>query len=100
MPTQEERFLALEPRHKEVVEAVKEINHYVTMMYGVIGQQGVDIRDIKIGMRAMDERLVTIDTHLSSLDPRLTTLEHNVNSRFDHLEKLLIDRLPPAWVIE
>ncbi|GHO89937.1 hypothetical protein KSZ_79430 [Dictyobacter formicarum] len=79
----------LEQAHNDVVEAVKDINHYVTMMYGVVGKQGVDIRDIKIGVRSIDERLTALDT-------RLTTLEQNVNSRFDRLEKLLLDRLPPA----
>ncbi len=69
MPTQEERLQTLEQAHKQVSEAVKDVNHYVTMIYGVVGKQEVDLRDIKISIRSLDERL--------------TALEHTVNSRFE-----------------
>jgi peptidoglycan hydrolase CwlO-like protein len=71
MPTQEERLSNLELAHKDIVEAVKDINHYVTMMYGVVGQQGVDIRETKISLRSVNERLEIVDRRLDSQDKKL-----------------------------
>ncbi len=73
MPTQEERLLTLEYGYQQVSESVKDMNHYVTLMYGVIGKQEVDIREIKISLR--------------SLDNRLTSLEQSVNNRFDAVDQ-------------
>lgn len=71
MPTQEERILNLEQAHKDAIEAVKDINHYVTLMYGVAGKQEVDIREIKISLRSVNEQLDAVDRRLDVVDHRL-----------------------------
>jgi hypothetical protein len=74
MPTQEERLSNLELGHKDITEAVKDINHYVTMMYGVVGQQGVDIRETKISLRSVNEHLESQDKKLDQILGLLSTL--------------------------
>lgn len=96
MPTQEERLFNLEQVHKDFSESLKDLNHYVTMAIGIVGKQELDIREIKISLRSIDDRLTSFE---ESVNSRFEALEQNVNGlhgRFDHLEKLLLDRLPPA----
>jgi gag gene protein p17 (matrix protein). len=67
MPVQEERLSNLERAHKEVSEAVKDINHYVTMIYGVVGKQEIDVKDVKLALRAVNERLESQDKKLDQI---------------------------------
>ena len=73
MPTQEERLSNLELVHKDVVEAAKDINHYMIMIYGIVGKQGVDIRNIKNSLRSVNEHL---ESHDKKLDQILALLSN------------------------
>ncbi|HEY3992353.1 MAG TPA: hypothetical protein VGM01_05670 [Ktedonobacteraceae bacterium] len=72
MPTQEERLAALETDTKA---AVPDINHNITMLKGVIGSQGQDIKRIFQRVDSMDGRLSVMDGRLNILDGRLNFLD-------------------------
>jgi hypothetical protein len=63
MPTQEERLSTVEQAQVRVDEAIKDLNHYVTMLIGIVQREEWDIREMKGSLRA-------IDGHLNSLEGR------------------------------
>ena len=79
MPTQEERLTALEQTfatfRKENATHIREVDENTTIMLGVIRDQGRDIKRIV-------QRLETIDE-------RLSTLELQIENRFETSEKKL-----------
>ena len=92
MPTQEDRLSLLEQSYKNVSESIKDLNHYVTMVVGIVGKQEIDIREIRISKHSTDDRLGVIEQRVTSLQENVVGL----HDKFDRLEKLLLDRLPPA----
>ncbi|HTI12960.1 MAG TPA: hypothetical protein VL461_00110 [Dictyobacter sp.] len=95
MITQDERIVQLEHSYRQVSEAVKDMNHYVTLMYGVIGKQEVDIREIKISQHAMKERLDEmerrldgVEHQLDGMNHRLDSVEHQLNGMNHQLESI------------
>jgi len=78
--TQDERIVQLEHSYRQVSEAVKDMNHYVTLMYGVIGKQEVDIREIKISQHAMKERLDEMERRLDGVEHQLDGMNHRLDS--------------------
>jgi septal ring factor EnvC (AmiA/AmiB activator) len=93
--TQDERIVQLEHSYRQVSEAVKDMNHYVTLMYGVIGKQEVDIREIKISQHAMKERLDEmerrldgVEHQLDGMNHRLDSVEHQLNGMNHQLESI------------
>ena len=100
MPTQEERIAALEQTTISRIDFLNAVNrvmlqqaqstsetyHEITILLGVVGSQGQDIKTIK-------EDVSTLKGDVSLIKERLT--EHT--ARFDHLETLLaqvLARLP------
>jgi septation ring formation regulator EzrA len=80
MATQEERLTLLE-------QNIRDINHNETILLGLAMKQGEHIREVRL--------------NLASLSERVDTFEHNVNSRFDSMDSRF-DRLEAllAQVIE
>jgi uncharacterized coiled-coil protein SlyX len=72
MATQEERLAALEQGTKT---AVQDINHNITVLKGVMGSQGQDIKRILQRIDSMDGRLSVMDGRLNILDGRLNFLD-------------------------
>lgn len=72
MPTQEERLTALE---QDTRTAVQDINHNITVLKGVMGSQGQDIKRILQRLDSLDGRLSVMDGRLNILDGRLNFLD-------------------------
>ena len=85
MPTQEERLSVLEESMVALRKDIRDIDHNETTLLGVISEQGKDIREMKVSLAALNERL--------------DSFEQSVNTRFSTIETLLtqiIARLPEA----
>ena len=83
MPTQEERLSVLERSTATLNAVVSDITHNETMLLGMVIKQEENIREIKVSLAALNERL--------------STFEQSVNSRFDEHTVLLtqiLARLP------
>jgi chromosome segregation ATPase len=93
MRTLEERLSAVEQAQADIGESVKDLNHHVTTLIGIVQKQEWDIREIKSSLRSIDERLDGFDRRLTSLElqgnaleRRMSSFEQQVNSRFEALE--------------
>jgi uncharacterized coiled-coil protein SlyX len=71
MPTQEERLSALEQGQGSVSEAIKDLNHYVTMLIGIVQREEWDIREMKGSLRAIDGRLNSLEGRFDMQDKKL-----------------------------
>jgi len=83
MPTQEERRSVTERSIATLNAVISDITHNETMLLGMVIKQEENIREIKPGLVALNERL--------------STFEQSVNSRFDEHTALLtqiLARLP------
>ncbi len=83
MPTQEERLSVLERSTATLNAVISDITHNETMLLGIVMKQEENIREIKVSLAALNERL--------------STFEQSVNSRFDEHTVLLtqiLARLP------
>ena len=47
MPTQEERLSTLEQTQMQVGESIKDLNHYVTMLIGIVQREEWEIREMR-----------------------------------------------------
>lgn len=98
MATQEERLTLLE-------QNVRDINHNETMLLGLAMKQSEQLREVRINLATLSERVDTLERNMNSrfdaVDSRLDAMDGRLNamdSRFDRLEALLgqvIERLPP-----
>jgi hypothetical protein len=86
MPTQEERLSALEQAVTGLNKGIRDLNHSSTILLGVTSDQGKDIREIKIRLADLSERL---DTFEQGVNNRFGALEQTVNSRFEAQDKKL-----------
>src|SRR6266852_1607714 len=84
MPTQEERLSTLEQTVTVLSKGIRDINHNETILLGLVSEQGKDIREMKVGLGALNERL---DVFEQSVTNRFDTLEQSVNSRFEGQDK-------------
>ena len=75
MPTQEERLSTLEQTQVSVDESIKDLNHYVTMLIGIVQREEWEIREMKGSLRSIND-------HLASF-------ELSVNTRFEGQDKKL-----------
>jgi hypothetical protein len=104
MSTQEERLAALEQKvadmelerlyekrkaaqstSSEQAYDVKQVNYRLTMLLGIASGQEQDIGSIKNDVSVIKEQVVEIKQDINGL-----------SAKFDRLEKLLLDRLPPS----
>ena len=74
MPTQEERLTALEQtlaflQRKSDIE-IQDLNRNTTMLLGIASGQELSIKEVKIGLVAIRERLDTIERRLDRLETK------------------------------
>jgi hypothetical protein len=83
MSTQEERLSTLEQTVTVLSKGIRDIHYNETILLGLVSEQGKDIREMKVSLGALNERL---DVFEQSVTNRFDTLEQGVNSRFETLE--------------
>jgi hypothetical protein len=110
MPTQEERLSTVEQSLVAMRKGMTDIHHNETILLGVMAEQGKDIREMKVSLAALNERVGAFEQGVHDrfdvLEGRLGPFEQSVTARFgeqdkklDDLGRLLLqvlDRLPPA----
>ena len=110
MPTQEERLSTVEQSMAVLRKGIADTHHNETMLLGVMAEQGKDIREMKVGLAVLNERVGAFEQGVHDrfevLEGHLGSFEQSVNTRFgeqdkklDDLGRLLLqvlDRLPPA----
>jgi chromosome segregation ATPase len=66
----------------QVGESIKDLNHYVTMLIGIVQREEWEIREMKSNLRSIDDRLTSLEqglhTRFGSLDSRIGALEARV----------------------
>jgi chromosome segregation ATPase len=63
-------------------QSTRDVNHEITILTGVVGAQGRDIKEIKQGVEDLKERFTT-------LEDRFDTLENNVEAQSKKLDQVL-----------
>jgi len=110
MPTQEERLSTVEQSVVVLRKGISDIHHNETILLGVMAEQGKDIREMKVSLAVLNERVGAFEQgvhdRLETLEGHLGSFELSVNTRFgeqdkklDDLGRLLLqvlDRLPPS----
>lgn len=86
MPTQEERLSAVEQVVTVLGKGIRDIHYNETILLGLVSEQGKDIREIKISLGVLNERL---DAFEQGVDNRFGTLEQSVNDRFEAQDQKL-----------
>lgn len=76
MPTQEERLTTLQ---KSSSTGIQDVHRNVTMLLGIVSSQQLDIKEIKISLVTVEERMDTIEEHLGSLEGRFETQEKKLD---------------------
>ncbi|HET9920073.1 MAG TPA: hypothetical protein VFQ30_09560 [Ktedonobacteraceae bacterium] len=96
MPTQEERLTALEQSQIKFGEAISDLNHYVTMVLGVVQKQEWEMREMRGSLRSLDSNVQTLEHNVQTLQQNVQTIERNVqtlernmNTRFEEQDKKL-----------
>ncbi len=84
MSTQEERLSTLEQTVTVLSKGIRDIHYNETILLGLVSEQGKDIREMKVSLGALNERL---DVFEQSVTNRFDTLEQSVNSRFEGQDK-------------
>jgi len=91
MPTQEERLSALEQSVPVLRKGIQDLNYNATILLGVTSEQGKDIREMKVGLAVLNERLGAFEQNVNyrfeTQEQRLESLEQNVNNRFETQDK-------------
>jgi archaellum component FlaC len=70
----------------------RDVDHNVTMLLEIAGSQGKDVRMIKDDLGVIRDRVEGIDQQIMAVKQDINDL----HIKFDRLEKLLLDRLPPS----
>ncbi|MDQ6642911.1 MAG: hypothetical protein M3Y76_00485 [Chloroflexota bacterium] len=100
MATSEERLTTLEKTiallQKSSSTDIQKLNRNVTMLLGIASSQQLDIKEIKISLITVEERLDTmsqrIESGFESVGKRMETLEGRFEiqeKKFDHMLHLL-----------
>lgn len=87
MPTQEERLTALEQTQVGVNRSLKDLNHYVTMLIGIVQREEWEIREMKGSLRSIDKRLASFE---KSVNTRFGTLEGRIEAQDKKLDQILL----------
>jgi hypothetical protein len=110
MPTQEERLSTVEQYVAVLRKGFADIHHNETMLLGVMAEQGKDIREMKVSLAVLNERVgafeegvhdrfETLEGHLGSFEQGVTTRFGEQDKKLDDVGRLLLqilDRLPPS----
>jgi chromosome segregation ATPase len=85
MPTFEERLTALE---QNAMQNIHDLQANVTIMMGVIGSQGQDIKRILQRQDVMDSRLSVMDGRLNIVEQHLSQMDGRLNGVEQHLGQM------------
>src|SRR5437764_14597774 len=92
--TTEERLTALESDRailnriaSEQLLRLRDLEHNVTILVGVQGSQGQDIRAMKADVSAMKADVSAIKERLERVESRLDRMESHLDERFDGIDK-------------
>ena len=89
MPTQEERLSTVEQSMAVLRKGIADTHHNETMLLGVMAEQGKDIREMKVSLAALNERVGAFEQGVQDrfdvLEGRLDPFELSVRERFEAL---------------
>jgi uncharacterized coiled-coil protein SlyX len=89
MPTQEERLSTVEQSVAVLRKGIADIHHNETILLGVMAEQGKDIREMKVSLAALNERVGAFEQGVQDrfdvLEGRLDPFELSVRERFEAL---------------
>jgi len=89
MPTQEERLSNVEQSVTGMRKGIADIHHNQTILLGVMAEQGKDIREMKVSLAALNERIGAFEQGIQDrfdvLEGRLDPFEQSVRERFEAL---------------
>jgi hypothetical protein len=90
MPTQDERLSTVEQSVAVLRKGIADIHHNETVLLGVMAEQGKDIREMKVSLAVLNERVGAfeqgVNDHFEVLESHSGPFEQNVNNRFEVLE--------------
>src|SRR5258708_19688165 len=90
MPTQEERLSTVEQSAAVLRKGIADIHHNETILLGVMAEQGKDIREMKVSLAALNERVGSFEQGVQDrfdvLEGRLDPFEQSLRERFVALE--------------
>ena len=90
MPTQEERLSNVEQSVAVMRRGIADIHHNQTILLGVMAEQGKDVREMKVSLAALNERVGAFEQGVQDrfdvLEGRLDPFEQSVRERFEALE--------------
>lgn len=90
MPTSEERLTTLEKTvallQKSSSSNIQELHRNLTMVLGIVSSQELDIKEIKISLITVEERM---DSMSQRMESGFETLERSVNSRFETQQRII-----------
>ena len=90
MPTQEERLSTVEQSVAVLRKGLVDVHHNETILLGLISEQGKDIREMKVSLAALNERVGTfeqgVDERFEVLEGHLGPFEQGVREHFETLE--------------
>jgi hypothetical protein len=94
MPTQDERLSTVEQSMVVLRKSIAGIQHNETILLGVMSEQGKDIREMKVSLAVLNERVGTFEQGVHDrfevLEGRLDPFEQGVRDRFEILQGHLI----------
>jgi hypothetical protein len=89
MPNQEERLSNVEQSVAGMRRGIADIHHNQTILLGVMAEQGKDIREMKVSLAALNERVGAFEQGVQDrfdvLEGRLDPFEQSVRERFEAL---------------
>ncbi len=89
MPTQEERLSNVEQSSAVMRRGIADIHHNQTILLGVMAEQGKDVREIKVSLAALNERVGAFEQGVQGrfdvLEGRLDPFEQSVRERLEAL---------------
>ena len=101
--TTEERLTALESDRailnriaSEQLLRLRDLEHNVTVLVGVQGSQGQDIRAMKADVSAIKERLERVESRLDRMESHLDERFDAIDKRFDAVLALLKNLQSPS----
>jgi hypothetical protein len=90
MPAQEERLSTVEQSVVVLRKGIADIQHNETILLGVMAEQGKDIREMKVSLAVLNERVgafeLGVHDRFEVLEGRLGHFEQGVRDRFEALE--------------
>ena len=90
MPTQDERLSTVEQSVVVLRKGISDIQHNETILLGVMAEQGKDIREMKVSLAVLNERVGAFEQGVHDrfkvLEGHLGPFERDVHDRFEALE--------------